>query len=98
MHKLHSLVNVMYYSFMHTFICPFRVYKLCYVIVPVLGFNDMSTPVGHFVSSLRGREKRDRTDSRGDEREGHRRKRNRNESEQTEDTETSPLYTYLIQI
>ena len=25
-----------------------------------LGFNDMSTPVGHFVSSPREREKRDR--------------------------------------
>ena len=31
------------------------------------GFNDMSTIVGHFVSS-REREKRDRRDSRGDER------------------------------
>ena len=33
----------------------------------VLGFNDTSTLVGHFVSSPREREKRD---SRGDEREG----------------------------
>ena len=33
----------------------------------MLGFNDMSTLVGHFVSSAREREKRD---SRGDEREG----------------------------
>ena len=33
----------------------------------VLVFNDMSTLVGHFVSSPREREKRD---SRGDEREG----------------------------
>ena len=32
----------------------------------VLGFNDMSTLVGHFVSSPREREKRD---SKGDERE-----------------------------
>ena len=32
----------------------------------VLGFNDMSTLVGHFVSSPREREKRDRRDSRGD--------------------------------
>ena len=46
----------------------------------VLGFNDMSTHVGHFVSSPREREKRD---SRGDEREGQARKRNRNESELT---------------
>ena len=32
----------------------------------VLGFNDTSTLVGHFVSSPREREKRDRRDSRGD--------------------------------
>ena len=36
----------------------------------VLGFNDMSTLVGHFVSSPREREKRDGMDSRGEEREG----------------------------
>ena len=34
----------------------------------VLGFNDTSTLVGHFVSSSREREKRGRRDSRGDER------------------------------
>ena len=33
----------------------------------VLGFNDMSTFVGHFVSSPREWEKRDRRDSRRDE-------------------------------
>ena len=48
----------------------------------VLGFNDTSTLVGHFVSSPREKEERD---SRGDEREGHGRKRNRNESEETEE-------------
>ena len=32
----------------------------------VLGFNDMSTLVGHFVSSPREREKSDRRDSRRD--------------------------------
>ena len=37
-------------------------------ILIVLGFNDTSTLVGHFVSSPREREKRDRRDSRGDER------------------------------
>ena len=47
----------------------------------VLGFNDTSTLEGHFVSSPREREKRDRRESRGDEREGQGRKRNRNESE-----------------
>ena len=36
----------------------------------MLGFNDMSNLVGHFVSSPREREKRDRRDSRRDEREG----------------------------
>ena len=39
-------------------------------------FNDTSTFVGHFVSSPREREKRDRRDSRGDEREGQGRKEN----------------------
>ena len=33
----------------------------------VLGFNNKSTLVGHFVSSSRERETRDRRDSRGDE-------------------------------
>ena len=42
----------------------------------VLGFNDTSTLEGHFVSSPREREKRDRRESRGDEREGQGRKRN----------------------
>ena len=63
----------------------------------VLGFNDTSTLVGHFVSSPREREKRDRRDSRRDEREGQGRKRNRNESEETEEIETSPPYPYLLQ-
>ena len=36
----------------------------------------MSTLVGHFVSSPREREKRDRRDNRGDEREGQGRKEN----------------------
>ena len=36
----------------------------------MLGFNDMSTLVGHFVLSPREREKRDRKDSRGDEERG----------------------------
>ena len=55
-----------------------------------LGFNDTSTLVGHFVSSPREREKKDRRDSRRDEREGQGRKRNRNESEETEEIKTSP--------
>ena len=41
------------------------------VRLTVLGFNDTSILVGHFVSSPREREKRDRRDGRRDEREGH---------------------------
>ena len=63
-----------------------------------LGFNDTSTLVGHFVSSPREREKRDRRDSKRDEREGQGRKRNRNESEETEEIKTSPPYPYLLQV
>ena len=69
------------------------------IIIPsiVLGFNDTSTLEGHFVSSPREREKRDRRESRGDEREGQGRKRNRNESEETEEIKTFPLYPYPLQ-
>ena len=63
----------------------------------VLGFNDTSTLEGHFVSSPREREKRDRRESRGDEREGQGRKKNRNESEETEEIKTFPLYPYPLQ-
>ena len=66
-------------------------------LVIVLGFNDTSTLVGQLVSSPREREKRDRRDSRGDEREGQGRKRNRNECEKTEEIKTFPLYPYLLQ-
>ena len=45
--------------------------------------------VGHFVSSPREREKRDRRDS-SDEREGQGRKRNRNETEETEEIKIFP--------
>ena len=63
----------------------------------VLGFNDTSTLVGHFVSYPREREKRDKRDSRRNEREGQGRKRNRNESEETEEIKTSPPNPYLLQ-
>ena len=63
----------------------------------VLGFNDTSTLVGHFVSSPREREKRNRRDSRGDERDDQGRNRNRNESGETEEIKTFPLYPYLLQ-
>ena len=59
----------------------------------MLGFNNTSTLVGHFVLSPREREKRD---SRGDEREGQGRKRKMNESEETE-VKTFPLYPHLLQ-
>ena len=57
----------------------------------MLGFNDISTLVGHFVLSARKREKIDRRDSRVDEREGQGRKKNRNESEETKIIKTFPL-------
>ena len=60
----------------------------------MLVFNDTSTLEGHFVSSPREREKRDRRDSRIDKREGQGRKRNRNESEETEEIKTFPLTNY----
>ena len=63
----------------------FRYVRLYDLIV--LGFNDTSTLVGHFVSSPREREKRD---SRGNERERQGRKRNRNEREETEEIKHSP--------
>ena len=53
------------------------------VIVIELWFNDTSTLVGHFVSSPKESKKRDRRDSKGDEREEQGRKRNRSESEET---------------
>ena len=56
--------------------------------INMLGFNDTSTLVGHFVSSPRETDKRDRRDSRGDEREGQGRNRNRNESEEIEEIKT----------
>ena len=63
----------------------------------VLGFNDTSTLVGHFVSSPRERGKIDRRDNRGDKRKGQGRKRNRNEREETQEIKISPLYPYLLQ-
>ena len=71
-------------------------YQKAWILI-VLGFNDTSTLEGHFVSSPREREKRDRRESRGDEREGQGRKRNRKESEETEEIKTFPLYPYPLQ-
>ena len=55
----------------------------------MMRFNYTSTLVGHFMSSPREREKRDRRDNR---REGQGRKRKRNESEETEEIKTFHLY------
>ena len=66
-------------------------------ILIVLGFNNTSNLVGHFVLSPTEREKRDRKNSRRDEREEQERKRNRNESEETEEIKAFPLYPYLLQ-
>ena len=49
--------------------------------------------MGHFVLSPREREKRDRGDSGGDEREGYGRKREMKESAGTEEIKTFPLYS-----
>ena len=59
----------------------------------MLGFNDTSTLVGHFLLSPREREKRD---IRGDERRD-RGERKMNDSEETEEIKTFPLYPYLLQ-
>ena len=46
--------------------------------------------MGHFVSSPRQREKNDRRDSKGDEREGQGRQRNQYESEETDEIKVFP--------
>ena len=56
----------------------------------MLGFNAVSTLVCHFVLSIREQEKRERNDSRGDERKEQGRKRERNENEETEEIKTFP--------
>ena len=63
----------------------------------MLGFKDMSILVGHFVSSPRENEKRDRRHSRGDESEGQGGKRKRDESKETEEIKTFHLYPYQLQ-
>ena len=63
----------------------------------VLGLNDTSTLESHFVLSPREREKRDRRDSRGDEREGQGKKKKMTESEETAEIKTFPVYPYLLQ-
>ena len=86
----------LYLCYTETEIYHFRIFVVRFCLF-VLRFNDMSTLVGHFVSSPREREKRDRRDSRRDERDELGRKRNRNESEETEEIKIFPLYPYLLQ-
>ena len=78
-----------------------RLYCYCLFLTSflfiVLGFNDTSTLVGHFVSSPGEREKRERRDIRGNKREGQGRKRKMNENEETEVRKTFPLHPYLLQ-
>ena len=65
-----------------------------------LGFNDTSTLVGHFVSSFREREKRDRRDSREVERKRQGSRENdwqSSNSEITEEMKTFSFYPYLLQ-
>ena len=65
---------------------------LIYSAFDCWGLNATSTLADHFVLPPRDREKRDRIDGRGDEREGQVRKRKRNESKETEEIKTFPLY------
>ena len=68
-------------------------HTLCWFLI-VLGFNDTSTLVGHFVSSPREREK-NIEEIVEEMKEGQGRKRNRNESEETEEINAFPLYPWI---
>ena len=58
----------------------------------VLGFNDTSTLVGHFVSSPRERKKRDRRDSRGRWKRGRRKKEEQEWKGRNRSNKNSPLF------
>ena len=83
----------------------FPFYPYCYkvMLLIVLGFNDMSTLVGHFVSSPREREKteekveKERRGGGGGGRRRERGNRKMNESEETEEIKTFLFYPYLLQ-
>ena len=60
----------------------------------VFGFNDTSALVGHFVSSPRERDKKDRRYSRGDEREGREGQRRRKCRNRRNKTSSSTLSCY----
>ena len=60
---------------------------ICLILI-VLGFNETSTTVGHFVSVSQRKGGKRRRDSRGDEREGQGRKIGKaNKEDQKEETE-----------
>ena len=60
----------------------------------VLGFNDTSTLVGHFVSSPRKREIEEIAEEM---KERDRGEEEMNDSEETEEIKTFPIYPYLLQ-
>ena len=66
---------------MATYLC-LHFLGLSVQVLIVSGFNNTSALVGLFVSSPKEREKSDRTDSRGDKREGLGKKRKMKESEE----------------
>ena len=63
----------------------------------VLGFNDTSTLVGHFVSSSRKKEKRNRRDSRRDESDGQGRKRTGMNVKKKKKQTRNKTFPYLLQ-
>ena len=71
-----------------------RVFVMSADILIVLGFNDTSTLVDHFVSSPREREKRDGVEEMEERDRGERKM---DDSEETEEMKTFPLYPYLLQ-
>ena len=82
---------VIIYLSIWAWLLPYVILYCIYLILIVLGFNNTSTLVGHFVLSPREREKWDRKDSwGGDEREEQWRKKKMNESEDTEEIQHSP--------
>ena len=68
--KIRNGCGILVYSAWQGLNCLPTIYILNIWTLTLLGFNDTSTLVGHFVSSLREREKKYRRDSRGDEWEG----------------------------
>ena len=74
--SLRNIIKVNSCTSMYAIRCSHRSLTFLCDWLTELGFNDTSTLVGHFVSSPREWEKRERRDSRGDERERQGRKEN----------------------